>query len=96
MNLKNNISKRITFYLALSIMILGLLQCKKEEDPNPPTISVSIPAEANPTAYPGEFMQLTLTASAADGAELSGIAVKRQFEAEAATIPVDISISGSS
>lgn len=96
MILKNNISKRITFYLALSILVIGLIQCSKDEDPGPPTISVSEPAEASPVAYPGKFMQLTLTATAADGAELSGIAVKRQFETENATIPVDLAISGSS
>lgn len=90
-------NNRITMYIAIAILAIGLLQCKKEEDPSPPTISVITPAESNPIAYPGKFMQLKLnaTADANNGADLSNITVKRQFEDADATIPVDNSISGS-
>jgi len=98
MILKKNISKHIKLYLTLSILIIGLLQCKKEEDPNPPTIFVTVPTDANPIAYKGEFMQLSLTASAdaANGAELSKIEVRRKFETGNAVIVLDESTSGSS
>ena len=97
MKLKNIMSKRITMYLAIAILAIGLLQCKKEENPSPPTITVTTPSEANPIAYPGKYMQLSLkaTADAANGAELSSIEVKRKFETENAEIPLDESISGS-
>lgn len=96
--MKKNIKKQIGFYLALIILTIGIVQCNKDEESNPPTMSVSEPSESNPTAYLGEYVQLTLKASAdaSNGASLSKIEVKRKFEDEGAHIPIELALSGSS
>jgi hypothetical protein len=99
MILKNKNFKSILMYFLLTAIVLGFTHCGKDEaEPSPPTISITNPVEDNPVAYPGKFMQLSLTAKAddANGASLSSIEVRRKFETGNAVIVLDESISGSS
>jgi len=99
MILKNKNFKSILMYLLLTVVVVGLTQCSKDEaEPNSPTISITNPVDENPVAYPAKFMQLSLTAKAddANGASLSSIEVRRKFETGNAVIVLDESISGAS
>ncbi len=98
MKLKNIMNSRIKMYFVIAILAIGILQCKKDEvEPSAPTITITNPTDANPVAYPGKNVQLSLVANAdsENGASLSSIVVKSKFEDADAWLPVDDPLSGS-